>query len=317
MSQAIHHNIRITELQAGKRLDQILTGVLPEYSRSMLQSWIKSGNIKVNNTIVKQGLRVKSGDLISVDATHEIKGGWKAENIPLNIIFEDESIIILDKPPGLVVHPGAGNPEHTLLNALLHHEPDLNTVPRAGIVQRLDKNTSGIMVIARTPETHAYLVSELQSRRIKREYQAIVFGTMTAGGTITKAIGRHPKQRTKMSVLDGGKEAITHYRIIKKYPEFTHLKVILDTGRTHQIRVHMAYIHHPILGDPVYTGRKLIPKNFTGESLAIIQKFPRQALHASQLKFSHPETTQTVEFKARLPDDMQQLLKVLENEANR
>ena len=232
MSQEIHHSIRITDLQAGKRLDQIAADIMPEFSRARLQSWIKSGDIKLNNTIVKPGLRVKTGDLISVDATHEIKGEWKAENIPLEIIFEDESIIILNKPPGLVVHPGAGNPEHTLLNALLHHEPGLETVPRAGIVQRLDKDTSGIMIIARTPETHTRLVSELQSRRIKREYQAIVTGTMTAGGTIKKPIGRHPRQRTKMSVIDSGKEAVTHYRIIKKYPGFTHLKVILETAES-------------------------------------------------------------------------------------
>ena len=315
MSENIHHIIRIADQQSGKRLDQVVAESMPEFSRARLQSWIKSGEIKLNDNIVKPGLRVKTGDLISIDARHEIKGEWKAENIPLEILFEDQSIIILNKPPGLVVHPGAGNPEHTLLNALLHHEPDLETVPRAGIVQRLDKNTSGIMIIARTPEAHTCLVSGLQSRQIKREYQAVVTGTMTAGGTIIKPVGRHPRQRTKMSVTETGKEAITHYRIIKKYPDFTHLRVTLETGRTHQIRVHMAHIHHPVLGDPVYSGRKRIPGNMHTESLAVIQNFPRQALHASLLKFSHPDSGQMVKYEAPLPADMQQLLDILEYEA--
>lgn len=283
-----------------KRLDQALAEIFPQYSRSRLQTWIKDGHVLVDGKILKPRDKVHSGQNIILTPIIEPQEQWKPQPIALNIIYEDEDIIIINKPAGLVVHPGAGVRDKTMLNALLHHAPELAKLPRAGIIHRLDKDTSGLLVIARNLEAHTKLVAELQARNIKREYEAVVVGVMTAGGTIDAPIGRHPKDRKRMAVVDSGKPAITHYRVIKRFTSHTHIKVMLETGRTHQIRVHMAYIHYPIVGDPVYGGNRAKYKNFK-----------RQALHAKYLALIHPKTGQKMEWDAPLPDDMQQLLKEL------
>ncbi len=315
MSEQLRLQAIIPESLAGKRFDQVLATLFPEHSRTRLQEWIKNGQVRVDDKILRQRDKVKGGENIVIVASYENLNSWEAENINLNIIYEDEALLILNKPAGLVVHPGAGNPKHTLLNALLHYDPNLKFVPRAGIVQRLDKDTSGLMVIARTPETQTYLVKQLQERKIRREYQAIVSGVMISGGTIDKPVGRHPVQRTRMAVIDNGKPAITHYRIIKKYPAHTHIKVLLETGRTHQIRVHMAYLKFPIVGDPVYAGRPKIPKGITSDLAMALQSFPRQALHASAIELIHPSTGKDHFVEGPLPEDMRILLKNLEENA--
>ena len=315
MSEPIQLSAIIPDDLAGKRLDQVLAVLFAEHSRTRLQTWIRNGNVRVNNQIKRQRDRVIGGERIEIKAAYEIQETWSAEDIPLNIIHEDDALLILNKPEGLIVHPGAGNPEHTLLNALLHHDPQLENVPRAGIVQRLDKDTSGLMVIARTPQSHTYLVEQLQKRNIKREYQAVVNGVMTAGGSIDKPIGRHAKHRTRMAVTDKGKPAITHYLIIKKYAAHTHIRINLETGRTHQIRVHMAYLRYPIVGDPVYGGRAKTPKGAGNKLISIIQSFPRQALHACAIHLHHPDTGKLLRFNTPLPEDMQTLVNALEDDA--
>jgi 23S rRNA pseudouridine1911/1915/1917 synthase len=317
MPEQLQLNATIPEDMAGKRLDQVLAVLFSEHSRTRLQEWIKNGQVRVNNKIMRQRDKVLGGESVEIITSFAIRDSFEAEEIELQIVYEDETFLILNKPVGLVVHPGSGNQEHTLLNALLYYDPQLRIVPRAGIVQRLDKDTSGLMVIARTPETQTYLVAQMQKRKIRREYQAIVSGVMIAGGTIDKPIGRHPKQRTRMAVVDNGKPAISHYRIITKYPAHTHIRVQLETGRTHQIRVHMAYIHYPIVGDPVYGGRPQIPKGAASELVTTIQSFPRQALHASAIELQHPTTGEILHFETPLPDDIQTLINVLTTDANK
>jgi 23S rRNA pseudouridine1911/1915/1917 synthase len=242
------------------------------------------------------------------------EGEPEAEPIPLNVLHEDEALIVLDKPPGLVVHPGAGNRAHTLQNALLHYDPRLRHVPRAGIVQRLDKDTSGIMVVARTPEAHTFLVRALKERTVRRRYLAIVNGAVTAGGTVSAPIGRHPRDRRRMAVVAGGREAVTHYRVRQRFAAHTLLEVNLETGRTHQIRVHMAHLRHPVLGDPAYGGRPRLPPGASAALRATLQSFRRQALHASELALSHPLSGKAAEWQAPLPADMANLIGALARE---
>ncbi len=308
--------ITIPDELAGKRLDQALSVLCPEHSRSRIQSWIKSGEVSVNKLNYKQRDEVNSGDIVKINAELQSLEKCQAEAIDLNIIYEDESIIIINKPAGLVVHPGAGNPNHTLVNALLNFDQKLDTVPRAGIIHRLDKETTGVMVVARTLESHTFLVNELQERDIKREYQAIVCGQVIAGGTIENKMGRHPANRIKMAVTNSGKVATTHYRVIKKFQHYTHLDVQLETGRTHQIRVHMSHLKHPIVGDPVYGNNNSIRKGVDPSLTNIIKNFNRQALHAYSLKLTHPTLGKKMQFTTELPDDMKTLLEALNDYDN-
>ena len=306
--------VTVPEALHGKRLDQALAQLCPEHSRARLQNWIKVGNVTVNGKPLRQREAVNAGEQISLLPIFETQADAPRQAIPLDIIHADDEIIILNKPPGLIVHPGAGNPEQTLLNALLYYDGTLEKVPRAGIIQRLDKDTSGIMVVARTPTSHTYLVEQMQQRKIQRTYQAIVTGVMTAGGTVNAPIGRHPVQRKRMAVVERGKPAVSHYRIITKYRSHTHIQVTLESGRTHQIRVHMAHIHYPIVGDPVYAGRLRLPKNASPRLHEALRTFPRQALHAFQLGFVHPATGQEISFTAPLPADILDLLQLLQDE---
>lgn len=292
----------------GKRLDQALAMLCPEHSRSRIQSWIKSGSVCVNNLHCRQRDEVNFGDVIIIDAEINNIEKHEPEAIDLDIIYEDDSIIIVNKPAGLVVHPGAGNPNHTLVNALLSFDKNLDAIPRAGIVHRLDKDTTGVMVVARTLESHTFLVNKLQERNIKREYQTVVCGQLVSGGSIETKMGRHPVNRIKMAVTKSGKVATTHYRIIKKFQHYTHLHVQLETGRTHQIRVHMSHLKHPIIGDPVYGNNKSIRKGVDPSLADIIKKFKRQALHAFSLELPHPSTGEKMKFTAELPDDMNSLI---------
>jgi 23S rRNA pseudouridine1911/1915/1917 synthase len=306
----------ITAAQSGRRLDQALAALLPHHSRARLQGWIREGRVRVNGRAAKPRATVGAGDRIDVDAPPPAPPtADTAEDIPLHVVHEDDAILVLDKPPGLVVHPGAGNPRSTLLNALLHHDPRLAAVPRAGIVQRLDRDTSGIMVIARTPEAHTRLVAQMARREIRREYRAIVSGVLTAGGTIEAPLGRHPADRRRMAVVPAGRRAVTHYRVLERFPAHSYLRVILETGRTHQIRVHLAHIRHPVIGDPVYGRRRHIPGGVSALLREAVMAFPRQALHASDLALVHPLTGQALRWSVPLPADMQHLLDLLRAEA--
>jgi len=295
----------------GLRLDQAVANIFPEHSRSRIQNWIKLGQLQLNGKTAKTKDKVKGGEIVIIDAPMPKEVSFAPQAISLNIVHEDEALLILNKPAGLVVHPAAGNLDGTLLNALLHHAPSLRSIPRAGIVHRLDKDTSGVMMVAKTLEAHTFLVKQLQERLISREYETIVQGVMTAGGTINEPIGRHPRQRIKMAVVHSGKCAITHYRIIKKFENYTYLRVNLETGRTHQIRVHLAHRHFPIVGDKVYGGRLALPKGAPEELRQAIRQFPRQALHARQLTLVHPVTGEACTWAAPLPQDIEELLKLL------
>jgi len=298
----------------GQRLDQAVASLLPEYSRSRLQQWIKQGKILLNGKICKPKNKVTGGETILVTIEEEQQGEWLAEKIPLDIIFEDDSILLINKPVGLVVHPAAGNYSGTLLNALLYHCPELINVPRAGIVHRLDKDTSGLLVVAKTLTAQTHLVKQLQNRAFDREYEAIVTGEMISGGTVDEPIGRHPVQRIKMAVMknsNNGKEAITHYRIKERYRGYTRLQVKLETGRTHQIRVHMAYLNFPLVGDQVYAGRLRLPPDCDDSLKQFLNNFKRQALHARKLGLEHPRTKQWLEWEVAVPDDMAELKRLL------
>ncbi|MEM1244480.1 MAG: 23S rRNA pseudouridine(1911/1915/1917) synthase RluD [Pseudomonadota bacterium] len=307
-SETIKLEFILTETHKGQRLDQVLSQLLPDYSRNMIQNWIKKEQVLVNLKPEKAKYRIIGHEKINIFATIEADTQHAPENIPLNIIDEETDYLIINKPAGLTVHPGAGNPRGTMLNALLHYCPKLEKLPRAGIIHRLDKDTSGIIVIAKTVKAYQYFIRAMASREIKREYRAVVNGHLVAGATIEAAIGRHPTKRTRMAVVASGKPAVTHYRILEKLASHTYLRVILETGRTHQIRVHMAYIQHPLVGDQIYGRRPFLPKNASEKLKQILQKFPRQALHAYQLTFKSPQTQSIVSYYAALPHDFKQLL---------
>jgi 23S rRNA pseudouridine1911/1915/1917 synthase len=307
--------ITIPNEMYGKRIDQVLVELFPDYSRSRLQSWLKSGDITINNQIIKAKTKVLGGEIIQMQYIDQPEGEWEAENIPLDIHYEDEEIIVINKPAGLVVHPAVGNRSGTLLNGLLYHHPDLINIPRAGIVHRLDKDTTGLLVVAKTLIAQTHLVNQLQQRAFEREYEALVVGELSGGGTVDTLYGRHPTQRTKMSVLrppnNRAKQAITHYRLIERYAIHARLKVNLETGRTHQIRVHMAHKQLPLVGDRVYGGRIKYPANSSEELINALEQFKRQALHARKLGLEHPKTHQWMCWEQAVPDDMQQLYDLL------
>ena len=304
----------IPEYLNNKRLDKVLSALCKEHSRMRLQGWIKDGSVTVDGKILSQSDKVKSEQEIKVDATVSEVTKDQPQDIALDIIHEDDDIIVVNKPPGLVAHPAPGNRSNTMLNALLYRYPELAKVPRAGIIHRLDKDTSGLLVIVRTITAHTKLVADLKEHEIQREYEAVVCGVMTAGGTVDAPIKRHPKQRKQMAVMEDGRNAVTHYRVIKRFSHHTHIKVILETGRTHQIRVHMAHINYPIVGDKNYGGRLKIPAGASKKLRDTLIDFKRQALHARRLTLEHPTTGEVMTFSAPLPNDIQSLLTVLSTE---
>lgn len=311
MNQHIQLRAEVPDQQAGQRLDQVAAELFPDFSRSRLQSWIKRGELTVNGDTRKPREKVVGGELLVIDAELEPEQSWEPQAIELAVVYEDEQLLVIDKPAGLVVHPAAGNRENTLLNALLHHAPELAALPRAGIVHRIDKDTTGLLVVAKTLKSHAALVEQLQAKSAFREYEAIVQGVMTGGGMVDEPIGRHPTQRTRQAVSHSGKPAVTHYRLLERFRAHTHIKVQLETGRTHQIRVHMAHIHYPLLGDPVYGGRLRLPKGATDKLIETLRQFKRQALHARRLGVEHPETGEYIEWESPLPEDFHNMLMVL------
>ncbi len=315
MPEPIRHSLIIPDEHIGQRLDQALAELLSEYSRTRIKEWIESGQILVNGGRLKPKDKILGGEKIEVCAELPDVIEVAPEAIELDIVHRDQHVLIINKPAGLVVHPGAGNSAGTLQNALLHFDATLAHLPRGGIVHRLDKDTSGLLVIARTLEAHTELVRALEVHDVEREYEAICVGVMTAGGTVDAPIGRHPVDRLKQAIREDGRESVTHYRVIQRYRGHTHVRLNLETGRTHQIRVHMAHIKYPLVGDRVYGGRLLLPKGATPELIEALRGFGRQALHAARLAFEHPVTGKPVEAVAPTPADMKALLKALADDA--
>jgi len=316
MPQPVQLELTIPEEMRGRRLDQALAALVSEYSRSRLQQWIRSGYVTLDGHLPQIREKVMGGETVCINAVIEVQTVNEAEPIPLDIVYEDADLLVINKPAGLVVHPAAGNPAGTLLNALLHYDAGQACLPRAGIVHRLDKSTSGLMMVARSLTAHKWLVDALQARQVKREYLTVVSSVLTAGGCIDAPIGRHPVDRKRMAVVNGGKEAVTHYRVEERYRAHTLVRVQLETGRTHQIRVHMAYRHFPVVGDPVYGGRLRLPKSADDEVIEILSGFRRQALHATQLTLEHPVSGETMSWHADVPPDMAQLIEVLRLDAS-
>lgn len=314
MPDTIRVNAVIPDALANSRLDQAAAQLFPDYSRARLQGWIKSGALTLNRQQARPRDKVLGGEQLELLATLQDEGDWQPQVIDFGLLYEDEALIVLNKPAGLVVHPAAGHADGTLINALLNHCPSLAQLPRAGIVHRLDKDTSGLMVVAKTPAAHHALVKQLQARSVHREYEALVFGRLTGGGVVSEPIGRHPRQRKKMAVVGGGKEAVTHYRLIRRFGHFSHVRCLLETGRTHQIRVHMAHIHHPLIGDPLYAGRPRIPKGASAALIDAVRAFSRQALHARRLELVHPLSGEAAQWESELPEDFTALRRVLDTE---
>lgn len=306
----VHHETRLETGHIGERIDQALATIWPQYSRSRLSEWIRAGRVTVDDRQVKPNQRVRGGERVVLDAVLEPHGDPHPEPIPLKVLYRDAAVLVVDKPAGMVVHPGSGNPDGTLVNALLHLDPDLETLPRAGLIHRLDKDTSGCLLIARRLESHTHLTRAMKRRDIHRAYQALVWGSVIAGGRVDAPVGRHPVDRRRQVVTERGKRAVTHYRIARRLAGGTLLDVTLETGRTHQIRVHMGHLGFPIVGDPVY-GRRGAPAGLTEAQRRVWQSFPRQALHARRLEFSHPESGETVIADSALPADMVGLIGTL------
>ena len=303
--------IIIPERMEGERLDLALAEMLPELSRTKITNWIKSGQALVSAKSFKPKDKVIGNEIVELTIIQSSNNTWQAENIPINILFEDENIIVINKQAGVVTHPGPGNWSGTLANALLNYDPNLKSLDRAGIVHRLDKNTSGLMVVARNKKAQKYLVEQLQNHSVTREYSVIVFGHMISGGTINEPIGRDPKDRLKQAVIRNGKEATTHYRVIDRFKNHTHVKAILETGRTHQIRVHLSSIGYPLVGDFIYGGKLRYPKKASEDLKGALLNFRRQALHSRKLSLRHPESGELLSWRTPLPDDMQNLINVL------
>ena len=306
----------IPDSSMGQRLDVVLSSLFSDYSRNRIQQWIKTGNVKIDDEVwTKPRMAVMGGEKVSLEADLEEEVSLIAQEIPLDIVYEDDSIMVINKPAGLVVHPGAGNPDGTLLNALLFHNETLREVPRAGIVHRLDKETSGLMVVAKTVPAQTSLVSQLQKHNVERIYDAVVVGKVKSGGTVDKPIGRSNQDRKKMAVrILGGKEAVSHYRVLEHFREHSRIRVKLETGRTHQIRVHMSSIGFPLVGDPTYGERLRIPKKMIDEIVEVLRSFKRQALHAGALSLTHPVSGKVMKWKAPMPDDMLELIDALRDD---
>ncbi|MDC8015810.1 23S rRNA pseudouridine(1911/1915/1917) synthase RluD [Tahibacter soli] len=313
MNERIALTQEIPVALAGRRFDQVLAELFPDYSRSRLTAWIKSGDAQLNGETVPPRQLVKGGERVSLAAVASQEVPLAPEDIALDIRYEDADVLVINKPVGLVVHPGAGNPAGTLQNALLHFDPSLVEIPRAGIVHRLDKDTSGLMVVARTLRAHTSLVEQLSERAMHRQYEALVIGPMISGGTVDAPIGRHPRDRVKQAIVDepAGRPAVTHYRVRERFRAHTLLQCNLETGRTHQIRVHMSHIRHPLVGDTLYGGGMKLPKAATADLGEALRAFKRQALHAERLEFSHPAGGKTVAVEAERPDDLATLVKAL------
>ena len=303
--------IIIPERMKGERIDVAISKMLPDFSRSKIHTAIKLGDTVINGKKFKAKDKSNGSEVVSFTIKKNNNNQWIAEKIPLNIIYEDEDIIIIDKQSGLVTHPGPGNWSGTLANALLYYDQNLAKIDRAGIVHRLDKNTSGLMVVAKNLKSQKYLTEQLQAHSIHREYSAIVYGYMISGGSIDKPIGRDPKDRVKQAIINNGKEALTHYRLIDRFKNHTHVKAILETGRTHQIRVHLSHIGHPLIGDPTYGGRVRYPKKASQELKESLKNFERHALHSKKITLVHPISGEVMSWKSSLPVDMTKLLKVL------
>ncbi|HAE78447.1 23S rRNA pseudouridine(1911/1915/1917) synthase RluD [Morganella morganii] len=316
MAQEIQLTATINESQLGQRLDQALAELFPDYSRSRIKEWILDDRVQVNGRLVnKPKEKMLGGEQVSIDALIDEDMRFEPQNLPLNIVYEDDDILVINKPRDFVVHPGAGNPDGTVLNALLYHYPDIADVPRAGIVHRLDKDTTGLMVVAKTVPAQTRLVESLQLREITREYEAVANGRMTAGGKVEEPISRHPTKRTHMAVNPMGKPAVTHYRVMEHFRAHTRLRLRLETGRTHQIRVHMAHINHPLVGDQLYGGRPRPLKGASDEFRDALREFDRQALHATMLRLYHPISGIQMEWHAPIPDDMVKLIEVFKADA--
>jgi 23S rRNA pseudouridine1911/1915/1917 synthase len=313
--ERIHRRLTIPLELAGQRLDQALAELLGDYSRTRIKEWIDAGEVRVNGAKLRPKDKVLGGEGVEIDAAVPVAADVTPQAIELDIVHQDRHVLVINKPVGLVVHPGAGNAAGTLQNALLHFDPKLAQVPRAGIVHRLDKDTSGLMVVARTLESHTALVRAIEAREVEREYEAVCLGVMTGGGMVDAPIARHPVDRLRMAVREDGREAVTHYRVIRRFRGHTHVRLKLESGRTHQIRVHMAHIHYPLVGDRVYGGRLLLPKGASPALVEMLRGFRRQALHAARLAFAHPTSGKPIECEAPLPADMQALLAVLATDA--
>jgi 23S rRNA pseudouridine1911/1915/1917 synthase len=309
-------DLQIPEELAGQRLDIALARLLPDHSRTRIKGWIEAGQVKVGRLPCKPRDVVTPGDHVHVRMTvEEPEGDVLPEAIPLAVVYEDKDVLVVDKPVGLVVHPGAGNRNHTLQNALLGRDPALAGLPRAGIIHRLDKDTSGLLVVARSPEAHTSLTRQLMARSVAREYLAVCVGVMTSGGTVDEPIGRHRSDRLRMAVRESGRPAVTHYRVLERFRAHTYLSVKLETGRTHQIRLHLSHIHYPIAGDQVYGGRFAQPKGASQRLLATLRGFKRQALHATSLAFDHPRTGKRLSLQSAVPTDFAELLAALRADA--
>jgi 23S rRNA pseudouridine1911/1915/1917 synthase len=310
----LRHEAIVPVTAAGRRFDQTVAEMFPDYSRSRLTGWIKDGKVLLDGARAAPRQLVRGGEKVDLEAELENEVHAQAEDIALDIRFEDDDLMVVDKPMGLVVHPGAGNPTGTMLNALLHHNPGLAELPRGGIVHRLDKDTAGLMVVAKTLAAHTRLVEMLSLHEVRRQYEAVVLGTMVAGGSVDQPIGRHQHDRLKQGVrdvIDGGKEAVTHYRVRERFRAHSVIQCNLETGRTHQIRVHMAHIGHPLVGDQLYGNGLRLPRGASQELIDSLRGFRRQALHAEKLGFDHPITGEYLEFDSPRPDDQDALIEAL------
>ena len=307
----------VPDSAAGRRFDAVLAELFPEFSRSRLSEWIKSGDALLDGETARPRDTLRGGETVQVQVVLETQTHAAPQDIPLNVLYEDDQVLVIDKPAGLVVHPGAGNPDGTLVNALLFRDPNLAAVPRAGVVHRLDKDTSGVMVVARTLQAQTALVEQLSARDVHRQYLAVVVGALVSGGTADAPIDRHPRDRLKMAVRDDGRDAVTHYRLRERFRAHTALECRLETGRTHQIRVHMAHLKSPIIGDPLYGGALKLPKGATDTLVAELRGFKRQALHAETLEFLHPVSGEPVRASAPVPEDLQRLMSALREDSPR